>query len=1149
MRIVSLLFLISMLAVQAGGVLAAGSERPHVYILRYFVHSGNPSIMMLKDGSSMVSAGEMSYLRVPGKPVLPYRSLIVALPPGALKVRLLCKTSNPASIMLPSSLPLSMPPASITGVSHSVQSNLQYPYPGRCAELLGIYRIHGAPLALIHVYPFHAVNSSLIMKYDISLEIRVEASGKSPGSVPRLLWRIVSNPYDLDSWGYSPIGEEAYVILAASEDMIDALKPLARLRAARGFKTYIYTLSDIDASYTEASLQDKIRAFARYAMEDLNATHLVLAGDVPLIPAQYFYAEDIFSELGESEEKATDLYYALLDGSWDPNGNGRLLESLDSDGDNYPENNTEPLPDVAADIYVGRIPADNATHLSMLVGRIVSRETDPPLNGWDHRMLFFASILNYANEDGHGWPKTDDAKVADLIANNLLPEGIQPLRAYEEEGLDPSTYPHEYPLNTTTVSSLLREGALYMYSAAHGSPSANYRKIWSVDDGDGVPESGEMTWKYFLASYMDLVDGGGGLIGYIDSCLSGWYDYRDGLAEALLNDGATGIVASSRVSYYHVGWSNPSTGAYDQEFAYLFWQEALGRASTLGEALYASKLDYATEINVNAEYASKKDFLVYNLLGDPGAWLHINASKRPLIHVEARHGELLVNVTSIDGSPMSDMLVSVMTEDAEVIARGYTGSDGTVVLLVPPETVPFNETLYISAAGTDTLVGFAEINSTQLEEGQSIVFKAHATGFETEAPINTTARIYLYFTVNGTLSTVSRLSLSVSPKEAYVGSGVIETDIGPVYYVDLRLNRTGQVLVAAVGSLGTYNASIVVAKDFVEPRASKKDMENISYMLSELNATLMRVSNGVATINTSLGVVHTRLESLNASIAGLSEQGVVLETMLGALETRLDAINATLLGLKGDLAVINTSLGILVLGLNTSSGDIKGMLANLTGLVDQKYTLIEASIEDLEPRLSTIEKGMASIDTKLGSITASLESLGAEIKSIADDVIVLKTSLGEINATLSDLEACLTGISGNIALINTSIGMLRLNISSLSGGLEMLRGEMHNNTLVIETKLGLLQADLEALNASLIDIETRIEGSTSLIVAKFNTSLGIVEATLAELKSTIVPRNDIENLSLEAEKTRSLVSETRLFSALAAVLAAAALIAALLRRS
>jgi hypothetical protein len=679
------------------------SSYSEVYVGSFSV--GVPGyVINVLNSTSLIRVNDWAFTGVAGEPMLPYKVYTIVLPPKADSVRVAVSWDREEYIKLRYPLMISSPPVLELGTNRVAPArNFSYPYPGILWKVSPIMGWRGIKVVNLGLFPFQAINETYVKLY-VGLRAEVYALTTNDKELaPKLIShnsisnivQYVSNSDGLIKW-YSidkatltytlEQGGVDYVILTGSE-LVDAFKPLAVLRAAEGMNVGIYTIEWVNQTFPGANLSDKVRAFANYIYRDLGAEYLLLGGDDDIIPTAYMYAEEYEPYWEDTYYKATDAYYAFLDGEWDLDGDGKLLETIDEDGDNYPEVDVEPLPDTYPELYVGRLPVSSLEEATQAVQAIISYETNPPIsNNWTNKAIMLAAIANYENEGNRAVPKEDYGKLMNYIVSDILnPNSYMYVRAYEDEGLDPSTYPHEYGLNYSTASQLISGGGVFLMTGGHGGWYSQFKKVWATDDGDNVPEAAEMTWPTFLDIYSNIKPNGRSPVAYVSACLTGWFDGRKPLAEVLLEKGIIAIVASSRLEYYQPGWL---PGAYlDQELQYLFWKVLInGSIMRPGPALYLSKSLYVSEHGGITEYAEKKDLLVLNLLGDPA--LNIIAKQPKVLNLtygplRSEEHVLFKAMDASTGEPVEGVLVSIINTTGHVLVSGTTNATGELILTMP----------------------------------------------------------------------------------------------------------------------------------------------------------------------------------------------------------------------------------------------------------------------------------------------------------------------------------------------------------------------------------------------------------------------------------------------------------------------------------
>ncbi len=158
-------------------------------------------------------------------------------------------------------------------------------------------------------------------------------------------------------------------LVLASEDLLDAVRPLLEHRSSQGLSTLAVTLEDVYDQFGHGmSAPQGIRAFLQYAKANWAEppVYVLLLGDWSYDPHGFttpvienglpsFFT---FTEFGG--ETVSDVAFAKLD--------------------------DDELPDLA----VGRIPARTVEQVRLVVDKIIAFETRPPEGAWDRRVLAIA---------------------------------------------------------------------------------------------------------------------------------------------------------------------------------------------------------------------------------------------------------------------------------------------------------------------------------------------------------------------------------------------------------------------------------------------------------------------------------------------------------------------------------------------------------------------------------------------------------------------------------------------------------------------------------------------------------------------------------------------------------------------------------------
>jgi len=342
----------------------------------------------------------------PGEPVLPYRLARILIPPDQMLVSV--EVTGQKIMLLdqyiiePGQVPI---PANSDNVTYTPPNPKIYlsenPFPASPYQVLSVQDFRGYKILLVRLIPIEYIPVRGQLSYFGSMQVSVKMA-PPPALVPNSLYRAISkdeervkamvdNPELLEK--YYPLAEEpvskVLSLPSGQYDMViitsQALESYWGAYASwktlsRGTKTKVYTVEAIyaDAEYAGDDNQDEIRNFIIDAYGTWQIEYVLLGGDVDTIPVRL-----LRSNYNNNEDIPSDLYYGGLDGDW----NG--------DGDNtYGEPDVDNV-DWYAEVYVGRAPLDNSTHIANFYNKVKDYEEEI-LAGYRCKVLFLA------DNEGHG---------------------------------------------------------------------------------------------------------------------------------------------------------------------------------------------------------------------------------------------------------------------------------------------------------------------------------------------------------------------------------------------------------------------------------------------------------------------------------------------------------------------------------------------------------------------------------------------------------------------------------------------------------------------------------------------------------------------------------------------------------------------------
>jgi hypothetical protein len=583
------------------------------------------------------------YLMTPGKPMLPVKTYLFALPPGAkvtsvtFKEGSLTKLHGEYNILPAESIVLLEGSKSneqeirISEWENNHQATYfsDKAYPEQACRVSGSGTLRKYSYVSISTCPFKYYPKSKQLYYYDSIEISVNFEILNVDDIESMKRDTIADEkasnmfinYEEIKETYKPLGNPTgtsqssydYVIITNNElKNLVSSSDFYNWKSFLGYNIKLMTITDSEiTSQPGVDLAEQIRNFLRENYISWGIKYVMIVGDYTTVPMRYCSP----NPNGLAGTVPTDSYYADLSypdsDSWDSNGDGYYGV--------YGQDN----PDFAPEVYIGRIPTSDISRLTYTLNKITSFEQDTGV--WKNNALMGGAMLFYANED-HDEDidfDIDGARLVDFIEKDLM-NGWTVSHYSEYEGLSPSVYPFD-PLTEQAFTADWRNGKYAVVNwAAHGAPASIGRVIWDWDDGDGIPEhdNGELIWGSFLSTYSNL-EGDYPSIVFAVSCNVGRPEpTSDGnLGIDMLTKesfgAAVAVCSSTRGAAVSADWvvSHSGAEALCYEFNHYMINGPNG-PSKLGVALYDSK----SYVHYNFGWDHPYEFMNmydYNLYGDP----------------------------------------------------------------------------------------------------------------------------------------------------------------------------------------------------------------------------------------------------------------------------------------------------------------------------------------------------------------------------------------------------------------------------------------------------------------------------------------------------------------------------------------------------
>jgi len=498
--------------------------------------------------------------------------------------------------------------------------------------------------------------------------------------------------------------QPTYLILTTSTIQTShVLDDFIRLKSAFGFNVSVVTVDSNDIQNQKGrDLPEKIRNYLKSVYIANNIKYVLIIGSINTIPMRYCYPNPTYHDNSngfdpEQHKIPTDYYYADLTGDWDSDNDGYFGE--------YGQDNIDLTPDV----IVGRIPFDDALTVSNVLSRIKQYILDTT-GSWKKKALLLGAITNYKNENSTGWDKTDGAAIMEAMWNDFLkPNGYTRTTMYEKEGLSPSTYTCDYPLNEDNVVTHWKNDGGYGIVAwyAHGLQNVALRQIWEQDkNNDGVPQRddenpdiNEMKWLPFISvNDAKNLDTNHPSVVFSGSCLNSYPENLNNLSASLLKYSCASVIGSTRESWGSAGWNSPDYSS-NATIEYYTLKHYASDNMSLGDAFFKAKVDNANL--PGTEWKTLANTYDFNLYGDPSLTSGQLLSPPVLDHFD---------FSVIRNQPVNTPFEITITAKDQY-GNTYTGFNSSVTLSVNKGTIsPTVTSNFVNGVLSNFKVSISDIN-------------------------------------------------------------------------------------------------------------------------------------------------------------------------------------------------------------------------------------------------------------------------------------------------------------------------------------------------------------------------------------------------------------------------------------------------------
>ncbi len=635
-----------------------------------------------------------SFMNELGKPAIPARNDIIALPAAAGSVVILNAEYREYENF--NVHPALAPALDTEGagepdfVIDQKTYNTDFFFPEKLVEISEIQYLRGMPVATVQIRPvqFNPKTGKLRVYSKITYQIKsgqnqlpAEISAQSTSHYMNFLNGLLLNASQLppQSSTYLNPSRKDYIIITHT-DYLAAADSLANWKRQLG-----YTVELIhDTAWTAASVKDSIHT--RFQNWIPRPDYFLIIGDHDDVPAE-------IHQIGNPpEDYATDLYFACMDGS----------------SDYYP------------DMAHGRISVSSPNEASVVIRKIMDYEIYPVADS-----AFYQTGVNCAqfqDDDKDDYADRRFTHTSEEIRDYVMSQGYDVTRIYYTgHSVNPVFYNNGYYSHGDSIpADLLKPGFGWNGYAGEIENMIDSGCFYLLHRDHGYVGGSGWAHPEFVKSHIDNLNNGNKLpVVFSINCHTGEFKLTECFAEKFLrkkNAGAVGVFAASYYSYsgYNDGltigffdaiWPNPglipdfgSGGANNPSVS------SHEPIYTMGDVLNHGKIRMVQTWN-----SSRFQFELFHYFGDPTMQIYTAAPQS----ITATHPDTLSDQATaifIQNASCPDALATMTYEGMLIGKTTLVNGQGVIYFNTSPDTtksatltlskhnyIPYQQAIFFSA--------------------------------------------------------------------------------------------------------------------------------------------------------------------------------------------------------------------------------------------------------------------------------------------------------------------------------------------------------------------------------------------------------------------------------------------------------------------
>ncbi|MEA3505531.1 MAG: C25 family cysteine peptidase [Bacteroidota bacterium] len=536
-----------------------------------------------------------------GEPALPYRAAKIMLPPGHVVTavnfignNLQTISTNFNAYPMQPSRPISKGKTKAFYKNDKLYKSNQK-FPKNPTGKWSTEYMNGYGFLLVTFTPTEYLPKEKTLKYyqNVTIKVTTEPSAKAQHSISNIssskqiterVKAYADNPEMISSYpAKAAKGDSDYQLLVITgESFTENFEELTNFYLKQGLKSNIKSVEDINLEISGQDLPERIRNYILQEYQNNGIEHVILGGDVEVVPYRGFFCSVQSSSVYEDDNIPADIYYSALDGSWDDDNDGLWGEPDEDDL----------LPEVA----VARMSFSNESELEKMFNKTMNFQANPVIGELRDPLL--------AGEHLYSDPETVGSDYLELLIghhedNGYITDGIP-----EDFDIHKLYYSEVGNWSGSDLMNEVNSGRSLLFHVGH----ANSNTVMNLYTSDITNEnfSGANGTDHNFT------------IVYTHGCICGSFDNSDCIAEHMvkIDNFAAAFVGNSRYGWFNEGQTEGPSQHIHREFTDAIFSSDNQR---IGAAHMESKAETASWVEAPGQWeegALRWCFYDCNVLGD-----------------------------------------------------------------------------------------------------------------------------------------------------------------------------------------------------------------------------------------------------------------------------------------------------------------------------------------------------------------------------------------------------------------------------------------------------------------------------------------------------------------------------------------------------